>query len=363
MPKDEPYVADTGDRLQRRLARFFADVPTTKSTNGDASFWLGTSIGSVRSQNQDRVAVVSASYGDGSNRNFVLSILADGMGGLIKGDEAATLAVSVFLTRMLRNTRPPARNRIVEAAQEANLAVYNLLRGKGGTTLSAVYASGEGSIGLNVGDSRIYGIDPNQGPVQLSKDDTLAGYLGSAAKGENRNHLVQYVGMGENLEPHIVEIPRRYTTLILSTDGVHGVPANILNDVVLGSDSYQAMVRRLLSLNEILGGRDNATALVVDTHPAATADHLDQGLNLKFVSAQSQLEIWLPILNESPILPVREALGYAAETENPKKKPASRQKGRQSKKGRKQDDPALPLEQEALPEVDVKFSSRDQGKH
>lgn len=358
-----PTEPDAGDRLQRRLAKFLANIPATRSTNGDASFWLGTSIGSVRSQNQDRAAVVSAAYGDGSNRNFILSILADGMGGLMKGDEAATLAVSVFLTRMLRNTRPPARNRLVESAQEANSAVYNLLQGKAGSTLSVVYTSSEGSIGLNVGDSRIYGIDPNLGPVQLSRDDTLAGHLGSAAKGDNRSHLIQYVGMGENLVPNIVEIPRHFPTLVLSTDGAHGVPASIFSEVVTGSDSYPTMVRRLLNLNEILGGHDNATALVVEANPVAASDHPDQGLNLKFVSAQSQLEIWLPILGEPPNTQVRELPAHAAKTASPKKKPALRPKGRQSKKIHAKDDPALPLEQDALPEVDVKFSSRDEGTH
>ena len=211
---------------------------------------------------------------------------------------------------------------------------------------------------MNVGDSRIYGLENSQAPAQLSKDDTLAGFLGSQVQGENRNHLVQYIGMGENLEPHIVEIPGRYSTALLSTDGAHGVPPSVFADTVLGADSHASIVRRLLALSDIVGGRDNATVLAVDTRLPRASD-IDQGLNLTFLSAQSQLEIWLPVLNEGAPLPAREQV---RESEPPKRKPSERDQARQPKKRRKRDDPALPLEQEDVPEVDVRFSNPDEKR-
>jgi len=121
------------------------------------------------------------------------------------------------------------------------------------------------------------------------------------------------------------------------------------------------MIRRLLNLSEILGGRDNATALVIDTRLPKISDQIDQGFNLTFFSAQSQLEIWLPILTEGANVPLRDSLEASRDASLPKRKSAPRQKGRQSKKKQKPQDPALPLDQEEVPEVDVKFSARDEG--
>lgn len=358
MQKPEPLLPENADRLERRISRFVGDVPAGRSSNGRGVFWAGTSVGNVRKQNQDRALIVSASYGEGAGRNWMLSILSDGMGGLIQGDEAATVAVSAFLARMIRNARMPLRQRLVDSCLHANQAVFDRLRGKGGATLSVFCSTADGPVALNVGDSRVYGLESGQSPAQLSKDDTLAGFLGSEAKGENRNHLVQYIGMGENLEPHIIEIPRRYTTVLLTTDGVHGVPPSVFADTVLGADSHALIVRRLLALSDIVGGRDNATVLAVDTRVPRTPE-VDQGLNLTFLSAQSQLEIWLPVLQESSPLNARDE--QTGQPEPPQQKPSARNKARQSKKRRKRDDPKLPLERDEKPEVDVRFSNPDEG--
>ncbi|MGH6779331.1 MAG: PP2C family protein-serine/threonine phosphatase [Bradyrhizobium sp.] len=359
MQRPDPLLPESNDRLERRISRFLGDVPAGRSTNGRGVFWLGTSVGSVRQQNQDRALIVSASYGEASGRNWMLSILSDGMGGLVRGDEAATVTISAFLARMIRKSRVPLRQRLTDSALQANQAVFDHLRGKGGATLSVVCSTADGPLGLNVGDSRIYGLENSQPPAQLSKDDTLAGFLGSQIQGENRNHLVQYIGMGENLEPHIVEIPSRYSTVLLSTDGVHGVPSSVFADTVLGADSHASIVRRLLELSDIVGGRDNATVLAVDTRLPRTPD-IDQGLNLSFLSAQAQLEIWLPVLNEGAPLPAQDIPEQARDPEQAKPKSSGRDKARQSKKRRKRDNPTLPLEQEDVPEVDVRFSNPDE---
>ena len=361
MQRSAPLMPNSADRLEKRISQFLSDVPAGRSTNGRSAFWLGTSVGNVRQQNQDRALIVLASYGEGSGRNWILSILSDGMGGLVRGDEAATVAVSVFLARMLRNSRLPLKQRLTNSALQANQAVFDHLRGKGGTTLSVVCSTADGLLGLNVGDSRIYGLEKNKPPVQLSNDDTLAGVLGSQVQGENRNHLVQYIGMGENLEPHLVEIPPNYSTVLLSTDGVHGVPSTVFADTVRGADSHASIVKNLLTLSDIVGGRDNATVLAVDTRLPKAPD-IEHGLNLTFLSPQSQLEIWLPVLNEESPLSARNLQREVREFAAPKATISGRGKARQPKKGRKRDDPALPLEKEEVPEVDVRFSNPDERK-
>src|ERR1700751_1225292 len=99
MQRPEPLLPESTDRLEKRISRFLADVPAGRFTNGRGAFWLGTSVGSVRQQNQDRALIVSASYGEESGRNWMLSVLSDGMGGLVRGDECETFAFSGFLGR------------------------------------------------------------------------------------------------------------------------------------------------------------------------------------------------------------------------------------------------------------------------
>jgi PPM family protein phosphatase len=188
----------------------------------------------------------------------MLSVLSDGMGGLVRGEEAAIITVCKFVSRIIRKSQQSLPQRMIDAAQQANQAVFDRLGGKGGATLTVVCSSVDGPIGLNVGDSRIYGVDHGHPPVQLSKDDTLAGYLGSAAQGENRNHLVQYIGMGENLEPHIVEIPRRYSTALLSTDGAHGVQASAFSEAIQGAESQATIVRQLIALSDMVANGSRA---------------------------------------------------------------------------------------------------------
>jgi hypothetical protein len=56
------------------------------------------------------------------------------------------------------------------------------------------------------------------------------------------------------------------------------------------------LIRRLLSLNEALGGPDNGTALVLPTRFEPPNGDSDQGLNLTFWSPSDRLGIWIPAL-------------------------------------------------------------------
>jgi serine/threonine protein phosphatase PrpC len=183
----------TDDALQRRLARFVAEVRTPRSVAGSTGIWIGTNLGAVREQNEDRALVTSASYKTAPQKNFVLGALCDGIGGLARGRDAAVLAISVFVSRLLRTPKLSTADRLRGAAVAANAAVYAMLGGRGGTTLSAVLINGQGhAVGVNVGDSRIYCISQSRELIQLSRDDTLGGVLGRRDHAMRRNELLQF---------------------------------------------------------------------------------------------------------------------------------------------------------------------------
>jgi PPM family protein phosphatase len=288
-------VAD--DALERRIARFVAEEKAPYSVNGTPDICLGTCIGAVREQNQDRALITFASYPTAPEKSFALGIVCDGMGGLARGDEAAVIAVSVFASRVIRWPNQPTPDRLRWAALAANQAVYRSLSGRGGATLSAVMVGLPGTVvGVNAGDSRIYGLTRSRDVKQLSRDDNVAALLGQQ-EGFGANQLVQFVGMGDGIAPRIIDADQNeFDSILITTDGVHCASPATFAQAVRAPTNNHDLIRRLLALNDALGGHDNGTALVLPTRFEAPNGDSEQGLNLTFWSPSDRLEIWIPAL-------------------------------------------------------------------
>jgi len=381
---DRPVRHVGDDTLQRRIARLIREVKTARSFNGSAEICIGTSIGAVRNDNEDRAVIVFAGYPNSPDRSFALGVLCDGMGGLASGDEAAVLGLSVFTSRVLRTPRLSPAERLRTAVWAANDAVYRQFRGRSGATLSAIFVARSGDLwGTNVGDSRIYGITAEREPIQLTRDDTLAGFLGSDGRGgENLNRLVQFIGMGEGIEPHIVRPERReFRTILLTSDGIHGSAPEAFTHVVRASANNPELIRRLVALNELMGGRDNGTAVTLPTGLDGQSDDGEQGLNLTFWSASDRLEVWIPILaepsrregvpsalsdatNTAPSPPVSSPISGAPSQRRASKNP-SKKKGKPKRAAKSSradatrkgagEDGNLPLDEDDRPSLDIKF--------
>jgi serine/threonine protein phosphatase PrpC len=287
-------VAD--DALERRIARFVAEEKAPYSLNGTPDVCLGTCIGPVRQQNQDRALVAFASYPAAPEKNFALGVVCDGMGGLVRGDEAAVTAVSVFVSRVIRWPSQPAVDRLRWTTLAANEAVHKSLGGLGGTTLSAVMVGGHDTVvGVNAGDSRIYGLTRSRDAKQLSRDDIIAVLPGQ--KGLGAEGLLQFIGMGAGIQPRIIEIDREeFECVLITSDGVHCASPATLLQVIRAPTSNLDLIRRLLALSDALGGLDNATALLLPTRFEVPDGDSEQGLNLTFWSPSDRLEIWIPAL-------------------------------------------------------------------
>lgn len=285
------------DALQRRIASFVAEAKAPYSVNGTADISLGTCIGAVREQNQDRALITFASYPTAPEKSFALGIVCDGMGGLLRGDQAAVIAVSVFASRVIQWPSQPTPDRLRWAALAANQAVYKSLDGRGGATLSAVIVDLRGAVvGVNAGDSRIYGLTRSRDVTQLSRDDNVAELLGQPG-GFGANQLVQFIGMGDSIAPRIIDADQNeLDSILITSDGVHCASPATFSQAVRAPTSNHDLVRRLLALNEALGGQDNGTALVLPTRFEAPDGDSEQGLNLTFWSPWDRLEIWIPAM-------------------------------------------------------------------
>jgi serine/threonine protein phosphatase PrpC len=329
-------------------------------------------VGVVRQRNEDRALIAIASYPKSPEKNIVLATLCDGIGGLADGNEAAVLAITTFISRILRTPRVAARGRLVEAVKDANFALYTKWAGRGGATLSSVMLdSSGGAFGVNVGDSRVYGIAEAREVIQLSKDDTLGAVLGDASGDPHLNRLIQYVGMVDPIEPHFLQMDRsRFSSFLLTTDGVHGSSSEALSQVVKYADNTQ-LIERLIGLSRILGGRDNGSAIILPSVIEPGSANGEQGLNLTFISPTNTLEIWVPVLAEGtqdtlpPALteaqdsPVSgHSYGGRGTTLKPKRRHQRKSNPQGDKERRREKDGQLPLSDEGRPTLDVKFPDK-----
>jgi len=218
-------------------------------------------------------------------------VLCDGMGGMAEGATAAELALSSFVGAFSTKKYGSLADHLCAAVEAANQDVYRRFGGRGGATLSSVAVSSDGEMaGVNVGDSRIYGLFEDDQLVQFSKDDTLGNVLPELAKPGSPGRLgelLQFVGVGKGIVPHRIDLrnsPLPFKCLFLTSDGAHGVDAKVFSEIVRNSANVVELAKRLIVLADWTGGKDNATIAIWD----GTTDSLRHGAN----EGHGSLEIW-----------------------------------------------------------------------
>jgi hypothetical protein len=111
---------------------------------------------------------------------------------------------------------------------------------------------------LNAGDSRIYSKSNGGNVIRHTKDDNLKEFAG----GEDER-LLQYIGMGEGLHPHINTLEDDFDIIFLTSDGVHSLEVKVFERLVQYSRSTTELCNRLVSTAVWTGGEDNASAIGV----------------------------------------------------------------------------------------------------
>jgi serine/threonine protein phosphatase PrpC len=253
-------------RIQNRLARALEAQGSGKVIRSHSGAALGSSVGLVRKRNEDCCLVARASYSNVGRANFTIAIVCDGLGGMSQGREAAILAASAFTASLFCAPAIEWGERLFQAISYVNAQVYQRLRGDGGTTLSAVISSHDGAMFCHVGDSRIYGVMPDRALEQLSRDDTINALLKrqeGEAEAPKDSRLLQFVGMGDEMEAQISAVPGHCRSVLLTSDGAHDVPHSVFQRVVSAAAGGNDLIRKLLALADMTGGRDNASAILL----------------------------------------------------------------------------------------------------
>lgn len=239
-------------------------------------YWGITDPGCVRAQNQDTYLI------EVLDKNTLLCVVCDGMGGAKSGNVASSLAADVFVQEVKRTWTPdmdPEKldQMLKNAVKLANFTVYDQAQqfeeftGMG-TTMVAVLIQGKFATVINVGDSRAYSLD-SDGIRQLTTDHSLVQMMirhgeltpEQAKSYPGKNLITRAIGTESVVE---CDVFHRRTAkgecLLLCTDGLSNLldDQEILFEVVHGINK-KSSCERLLAIAKNRGAPDNVTCVLV----------------------------------------------------------------------------------------------------
>lgn len=206
--------------------------------------------------------------------------VADGMGGLARGDYASGVVAESLLHFSGDSSLSKSIMNIEVKLREAHAICRNTFHGERvGSTVAALFAYGSYGFFLWAGDSRIYRLR-NAQLTQMTQDHTVA--QDKCARGELRPSQVPFhpsahvltraVGVHHtlhlDLQYAVIEPGDRY---LLCSDGLYNELA--FNDIErsMGGSSVDDAVKLLIDHALDRGGRDNITAIILEARSAQAA--------------------------------------------------------------------------------------------
>lgn len=227
-----------------------------------------------RHENQDFGLVF---LGDAATRasHGVIAALADGVSGAAGGRIAAELAVRGFIDGFLaqKETLPVHRGAAIAltAIAEWIAAEGRTDRNLAGmaTTLTALILRGRRAYGIHLGDTRLYRFSQGR-LMQLTSDHN--------PEGPGLKHVLsRALGPDDGARADFIEGPvAPFDRYLLTSDGVHGVlPHQRMVELMARREASDETARRLVIEALAAGGRDNATAVILDVIAIPPADRVD----------------------------------------------------------------------------------------
>ncbi|HOB13186.1 MAG TPA: protein phosphatase 2C domain-containing protein [Novosphingobium sp.] len=205
-------------------------------------------------------------------RHGIIAAVADGVSGGKAGRVAAELAVRALIEGFyaMPDTIGPAR------AMQEPMAAYNRWlhsQGRGeimtdsATTFTALALRGRRAHLVHVGDSRAWRF--SGGRLACLTTDHVR------PEPDLRHVLIRALGIEPELRLDHGEVElAEHDRLLLTSDGIHGVLSAARIAAILGENaSAEATAENLAEAAIQAGGRDNATALVVDIVRLPAPDH------------------------------------------------------------------------------------------
>ena len=262
------------------------DMHTVMLDEFDKSVYIGTSsVIGRRKEQQD--AIKSDSYYSYAEDGRVISVLCDGMGGLVGGEKASALCSSIVYDTFHSDTKFPSvpifyKSVIFQSDEEVRMMKTDegdQISGAG-TTLASVVIDNDKLYWASVGDSHIYIIRGND-ILCITKEHNFLMLLNEKVKrGEitqeeadnnpKKEALISYIGIGG---VHYVDMNGTGFQLlngdhiVLCSDGLYrSISEEEIKQIVcdFGTESQQAAeALTSLALSKNLKNQDNTSVIVI----------------------------------------------------------------------------------------------------
>lgn len=267
-----------------------------------------TTVGRVRSENQDAVVAFQLNLNDdqaGPDMPLGVFLVADGMGGEAHGEMASRIAARLIPADLLRRYLLPYVMQAASSLQATNVielspsglaqALAQSVAGANrrirefasslgqdtGSTLTVIATCGAQAVMAHLGDSRAYLLREGS-MVQLTEDHTLLArlqimdhpILNDPTFMVPRNFLYRSLGQ-EQAPPDLSDFELSVgDRLVICSDGLWDEldDATIQKALAEGGDPAQC-ANRLVEMANESGGHDNSTALVIFAQPSRA--HVD----------------------------------------------------------------------------------------
>ena len=239
-------------------------------------YWGITDPGCVRTQNQDTY------QWEVLNRNTLLCVVCDGMGGAKSGNVASSLAVDVFVQEVKRTWKSDMNQEEIDqmlqgAVKLANFTVldqskqFDEFSGMG-TTLVAALVHGKNVTIANVGDSRCYCVDKS-GVQLLTTDHSVVQLM--IQRGEltpeqarsfpGKNLITRAIGTETVVVADLFHKKLESgNCLLLCTDGLSNtVDEQEILFEILHEGIMENACQRLLDISKRRGAPDNVTCVLI----------------------------------------------------------------------------------------------------
>lgn len=232
-----------------------------------------TDTGCVRRNNEDNAGF---RFLGGSKTDFT-ALLADGMGGYERGEEASAMMVNTITDDNGQTMGKDPRQWLSDLLNKANRRIYeSSLQQESlmGTTCSMLLIWKKKIWCAHIGDSRVYLLAKGK-LKQLTCDHTVVGEMmrkGGITKEEAAQHpqrsiLTKAIGIQSRIQPDLFRITgalKKGNRFLLCSDGLYDLVPDAEIGRLLAQDSLRTAAVSLVETAKKYGGYDNITVVIVE---------------------------------------------------------------------------------------------------
>ncbi|WEZ21727.1 protein-serine/threonine phosphatase PrpC [Bacillus subtilis] len=238
---------------------------------------LKTDTGKIRQHNEDDAGIFK------EKDEFILAVVADGMGGHLAGDVASKMAVKAMGEKWNEaETIPTAPSEcekwLIEQILSVNSKIYDHAQaheecqGMGTTIVCALFTGKTVSV-AHIGDSRCYLLQDDDF-VQVTEDHSLVNELvrtGEISREDAEHHprknvLTKALGTDQSvsIDTRSFDIEPGDKLLLCSDGLTNKVEGTELKDILQSDSAPQEKVNLLVDKANQNGGEDNITAVLLE---------------------------------------------------------------------------------------------------